>query len=51
MDSSTWWIIAGFAGLVVVFAVVRRLFSQVQDDRDIHGVDFGRHKGKENEKR
>lgn len=51
MDTINWWfLLAGVALLLGLFLVFVRSRPK-QDDGHLHGVDFGRHKGKENERR
>lgn len=51
MSSIIWWM-AGAAALVLVgWGVVRRLAGKAKADTSIYGVNFAKHKGKEQEKR
>ena len=51
MHTITWWIIAGFVALVLIFVMVRRMFRQVRYAPGLHGANSGRHKGRKNKKR
>lgn len=52
MDTINWWFAGGALLAAGLFVLVLRMSGTRRDPgRQIHGVDFDRHKGKEQEKR